>query len=83
MVGELSSPFGIRDGVERFRHVNEMIFQDIENLMTVPDNWGDIAEKGVERMKAEMPDHVGHSTEEIANFRDRVLVELLKLHKKI
>lgn len=83
MVGELGTPGGIRAGTERFMLLNESIFRDLENRTTVPEDWADVAEAGIRQEKAHMPDSIGHTTEEIAAFRDHVLVELLKLHKKL
>lgn len=83
MIGELGTQGGVRAGVERFTPLNESIFRDLENRTEVPKNWADVAEGGVIRAKASMPECIGHTTEEIAAFRDRVLVELLKLHGKL
>lgn len=83
MVGELGSPTGIREGTKRFAALNESIFRDLENLTTIPEGWADLAEAAIEREKAEMPDFIGHTTADIASFRDKVLIELLKLHHKL
>lgn len=83
MIGELGTQGGIRAGTERFTPLNESIFRDLENRTTVPENWADVAEAGVIAEKRDMPDEIGHTAEEIAAFRDKVLVELLKLHGKL
>lgn len=83
MVGELGTVGGIREGTLRFKALNETIFQDLENRTTVPDHWENTAEVGIAEEKAHMPDCIGHTTEEIAQFRDHVLVTLLKLHEKL
>ena len=83
MVGELGSPGGVKAGMLRFQPMSESIFQDLENLQHMPPEIPDLAEAGVARYKAELPDSIGHTNEEIAAFRDRVLVELLRLHGKI
>ena len=83
MVGELGTVGGIREGTLRFKALNETIFRDLENRTTVPEHWEDTAEAGIAEEKAHMPDTIGHTTEEIAQFRDHVLVSLLKLHGKL
>lgn len=83
MIAELGTQGGVRAGTERFTPLNESIFRDLENRTTVPENWADVAEAGVLAEKQAMPDWIGHTTEEVAAFRDRVLVQLLKLHRKL
>jgi len=83
MVGELGSANGIGESIVKFKGLNESIFQDIENLQYVPEDWPEVAQKGVDEEKVHMPDYVGHTTPEIAAFRDSVLIELLRLHHKL
>ncbi len=83
MIAELGTQGGVRAGTERFTPLNESIFRDLENRTTGPENWADVAEAGVIAEKRDMPDWIGHTTEDIAAFRDNVLVDLLKLHRKL
>lgn len=83
MIGELGTPGGTRACVERFGSLNEMIFKDLEERKTLPENWAEIAAEGVAEEKSNMPDFIGHTNAEIGEFRDKVLIELLKLHHKI
>lgn len=48
-----------------------------------PDDWFDNAQAGVDEEKAKLPDFIGHTNEEIAKFRDSMLIELLRLHHKL
>ena len=41
------------------------------------------AEEGVKKLYEENPDCIGHNKEEVSAFRDKVLVEVLKLHGKL
>ena len=82
MIGELGSPGGNREAAVRFKALNEMIFSDLENRVTLPENWGEISAIGAETIMKNNGDVIGHTKEEAAEFRDDVLVELLKLHKK-
>lgn len=83
MVGELGSPGGVKAGMDRFQPMSEGIFRDLYNITHYPDGISSIADKGIAEAKEHMPDCIGHTTEEIAHFRDKVLIELLKLHGKI
>jgi hypothetical protein len=42
-----------------------------------------VATQGAKETMEHMPDCIGHTREEIAQFRDKVLIELLKLHEKL
>ena len=48
-----------------------------------PDNWAEVAQPGVDEEMKHFPDHIGHTNEACAAYRDQMLIELLKLHKKL
>lgn len=83
MIGELGTPGGVKAGMLRFQSMSESIFQDLEDLQHIPPEIPDMAAEGVQQYLAELPDTIGHTDEDVAAFRDRVLVELLRLHGKI
>lgn len=83
MVGELGTTGGTAASVDRFGPLNEMIYRDFENRVSLPENWKEIAVRGIEEEKKNLPDFIGHTNEEIIAFRDKVLIEVLKLHQKI
>lgn len=83
LIGELASPDGARAFNERFRPASERIFRDLSDLTEIPDTWLDLVDAGVTAEKAELSDHIGHTREEIAAFRDKVLLSLLKIHGKL
>ena len=83
MIAELGTQGGVRAGIERFAPLNESIFEDLENRTKVPQDWATTAEKGIAQEKEHRPECIGQTTEQIAAFRDRVLVTLLRLHGKL
>ncbi len=83
LIGELASPEGAKAFNIAFRSASERIFSDLSCMTRIPDSWPELCAEGVEREKAQNPDFIGHTPEEIAAFRDRVLIELLKLHGKL
>jgi 3-hydroxyacyl-CoA dehydrogenase len=83
MIGELGSQGGWPEAAVRFKPLNEAIFRDLENRTELPENWGEVATQGAKETMEHMPDCIGHTREEIAQFRDKVLIELLKLHEKL
>ena len=83
MVGELGSPGGVKAGMERFQPMSERIFKDLYNITEYPEGICDMAEQGIREEMEHLPDCIGHDKQAISNFRDRVLIELLRLHGKI
>lgn len=83
MIGELASPEGAKAFNIKFRPASERIFRSLSPMTDIPEIWPDLSESGVAQAKANMAPCIGSSTPEIAAFRDKVLIELLKLHGKI
>jgi len=61
----------------------EMWWADMADWKKWPAGWNEMSQAGVNREMANRPLEFGNTTEEIARFRDEMLVELLKLHKKL
>ena len=55
---------------------------DIAAWDTIPADYGDKAQAAVNEMMKNYPDEIGHTNAEISAYRDRMLVDILKLHKK-
>ncbi len=83
LIGELASPEGAKAFNISFKTASERIFRDLSCMTEIPASWPDLCGEGVEREKEQNPDCIGHTAAEIAQFRDRVLIELLKLHGKL
>ena len=48
-----------------------------------PAEWAVIAQKGVDEELAHRPAEVGNTPETLAEWRDKMLIEELKLHHKL
>jgi 3-hydroxyacyl-CoA dehydrogenase len=69
-----------------FTHLRDsatMWLQDMAAWTTIPEGWPDAAQEGVLREIENRPDEFGKTTEDLIAFRDNMLIELLKLHKKL
>lgn len=73
---------GIRGCSIKFGPMTNMIFEDISDMKKVPEEWADLSGEQIIPLKEHMPDFVGHTNEDIAKFRDQMLVEILKMHRK-
>jgi carnitine 3-dehydrogenase len=67
-------------------HLNpsaEKWLKDMAKWDEFPEGWPDIAQDGVNKEMVNRKAEFGRTNAELAKFRDRVLLELLKLHKKL
>ena len=68
------------------RHLHHSIsskWADLSDLKELPAEWADIAQKGVEEELAHRTPDIGNTHETLETYRDRMLIELLRLHGKL
>ncbi len=56
---------------------------DMADFKEFPSSFGEIARKGVEEEIKNRPREIGNDDESLALYRDKMLIEMLKLHKKL
>ena len=56
---------------------------DMASWIHQPDNWAEVAQPCVDQKMKNFPDYIGHTNEEHVVYRDEMLIELLKLHRKL
>ena len=56
---------------------------DMDDFKEYPPNWVEVAQKGINEQLANRPAEIGNDTESLRAYRDKMLIELLKLHKKL
>ena len=74
---------GLVGCVKKFGEMTNTVFGDISNMERTPDDYMDMAVREMPPYIKNLPEHIGHTHAEIAAFRDRMLVNLLKLHGKL
>ena len=74
---------GLGEMLRRYSASSNGIFADLSNFSATPENFPSIAEEQMPQFKENLPEHMGHTIPEIAAFRDQMLVEMLKMHKKL
>lgn len=75
---------GLRDYYRKLGDAMNDILQDAAKWDTIPTEYGEtIGRDGIEKAKAARPKELGNTREEILAYRDRMLLQLLKLHGKI
>lgn len=60
-----------------------VMLKDMASWTTLPEEWPEVAHEGVLQEIANRPAEFGKTSAEIAAFRDNMLIEILKLHKKL
>ena len=55
---------------------------DIAAWDKIPEDYGAKAQKEMDEIMKNLPDEVGHTNAEIAQYRDKMLIDILKLHHK-
>ena len=76
---------GNKDGVKGMIEMLDGGFNlcgDIAAWDHIPDDYKYKAQEAVDEMMANYPDEIGHTNAEISQYRDKMLIEILKLHGK-
>ncbi len=74
---------GLGEMLRRYAVSSNNIFADLSSFKETPAEFPGIAEIQMEELKKNLPDYMGHEISEIAEYRDTMLVELLKMHRKL
>lgn len=74
---------GARGLYTAIRDSAQLWLNDMASWTKIPDEWPEIAHQGVLKEIENRPEIYGKTSEEIAEFRDNMLIEILKLHKKL
>ncbi len=74
---------GLRGCAIKFGPMTNAVFADITDIKKVPDEWADLSGDEIGPLMEKLPDVIGHTKPAIADFRDNLIIELLKLHKKM
>ena len=84
LVFELGGGEGHIDGL--MKHLNPSIslwLHDMADFKDFPEEFPEIARKGVEEAMKNRPAEIGNNNQSLAEYRDKMLIELLKLHNKL
>ena len=84
LVFELGGCEGHIDGL--MKHLNPSIslwLHDMADFKDFPEEFPEIARKGVEEALKNRPQEIGNDDQSLAEYRDKMLISLLKLHNKL
>ncbi len=84
MIMQLGNPGGLKGMMGMLGDGGDVWLADMADWKHMPNEvYGDIAQASVDEMMKNFPDEIGHTNEEITKYRDKMLVEILKLHGKL
>ena len=83
MIMQLGNPGGLTGMVNMLGNSGDRWLADMASWTHQPDNWAEVAQPGVDQEMKNFPDYIGHTNEACAAYRDQMLIELLKLHRKL
>lgn len=84
LVFELGGGQGHIDGL--MKHLNESInlwLNDMADWKEFPEKFPEVARNGVEEALKNRNPEIGNTDESLAEYRDKMLIEILKLHNKL
>ena len=83
MIMQLGNPGGLKGMMAMLGTGGDVWLADMADWKHMPnEEYGEIAQASVDEMMKNFPDEIGHTNPEIAKYRDKMLIEILKLHKK-
>lgn len=56
---------------------------DLGNWIKYPDDWPEVAQAGIDEALAHRDPAIGNDNESLAAYRDKMLIEILKLHERV
>ena len=84
MIMQLGNPGGLKGMMAMLGNGGDAWLADMADWKHMPnEEYGEIAQASVDEMMKHFQDEIGHTNPEIAKYRDKMLVEILKLHKKL
>ncbi len=74
---------GLKGCAIKFGEMTNTVFADLSDMKRVPDSWADLSGEEIIPLMENLPPVIGNEKSQIAFFRDKTIVELLKLHKRL
>ena len=83
MIMQLGNPGGLTGMVQMLGDSGDAWLADMASRTHQPKDWSQVAQPGVDEEMRRFPDYIGHTNAECAAHRDKMLIELLRLHRKL
>ncbi len=76
-------PGGTREFTEKIGPSLNLWMADLADWKEIPAAWAEIGHKQVEEEIANRPPEIGNNVQSVKNYRDKMLLKLLKMHNKL
>jgi 3-hydroxyacyl-CoA dehydrogenase len=83
MIWQLASPHGFLHAWEHMKGSHEMWMEDFATWVKYPPGSLELAQEGIYNELGKRPPEIGNTVESLKKYRDKMLVQLLRLHGKI
>ena len=74
---------GLKGCAIKFGAMTNAVFADISDMKAVPDTWADQSGDEIGPLMEAFPEVIGHDKASIADFRDNLIINVLKMHKRM
>ncbi len=74
---------GLKGCAIKFGAMTDAVFADISDMKKVPETWADQSGDEIGPLIAALPPVIGNTKPEIADFRDNLIIDVLKMHKRM
>ena len=74
---------GLKGCAIKFGAMTDAVFADISDMKKVPDTWADQSGDEIGPLIANLPPVIGNDKAHIADFRDNVIISVLKMHERM
>ncbi len=74
---------GLKGCASKVGAMTDAVFADISDMKKVPATWADQSGDEIGPLMENQPDVIGHTKPEIADFRDNVIISVLKMHERM
>ena len=83
MIMQLGNPGGFTGMQKMLGNSGDVWLADMANWTHQPEDYAERVQPGIDAEMANFPDYIGHTNAECTAYRDKMLIELLKLHRKL
>ena len=74
---------GLKGCAIKFGAMTNAVFADISDMKKVPDTWADQSGEEIVPLMAGFPKVIGNEKSQIADFRDNLIINVLKMHERM
>ena len=83
MIMQMGNPDGFTGMQKMLGNSGDVWLADMASWTHQPDNYAELAQPQIDQEMANFPDAIGHTNADCIAYRDKMLINLLKLHKKL